>query len=88
MADVTYNTSSFPSLIRTLSHLIHLEANQNPPLLLLGYKMRDSTERMLWDMVKDLGVEFKELGARKGAGGASVTVWVGRGDLSSHKIEG
>jgi hypothetical protein len=77
MADVTYNTSSFPALIRTISTLIRTKEDRGPPLLLLGYKERDPAERMLWDMMKDIGFMLEMVGKRKGAGGASVEVWVG-----------
>ncbi|KDQ50692.1 hypothetical protein JAAARDRAFT_199686 [Jaapia argillacea MUCL 33604] len=75
MADVTYNTSSFPSLIQTLSHLINL--NPNPPLILLGYKERDISERTLWDMAEESGVVFEKVAEKDGAGGKSVEVWIG-----------
>ncbi|KAI8996624.1 putative methyltransferase-domain-containing protein [Trametes punicea] len=78
MADVTYNTASFPSLVRTLSSLIHLSPPSRPPLVVLGYKERDPAERTLWNMTKDIGVTFEQVGERKGAGGQAVEVWIGR----------
>jgi len=75
MADITYNTSSFPSLIRTISNLVRL--GTKPPMLLLGYKERDVAERTLWNMAKDIGVVFERVGERRGAGGAPVEVWIG-----------
>jgi protein N-lysine methyltransferase METTL21D len=67
MADVTYNTSSFPALLRTLSSLLALSDHRrqcvagpdahepiapgNGPLVLLAYKERDPGERQLWDMM-------------------------------------
>jgi len=78
MSDVSYNTSSFPALLRTLKLLIGLPS-EHPPLLLIGYKKRDSSERQLWEsMVNDLGVTFERLGIRKGTGGAHVSVFVGK----------
>lgn len=84
MADVTYNTSSFPSLIRTLSGLIRLGASAicsgakpRSPLILLGYKERDPGERSLWDMVREIGITFGKVGERCGAGGDPVEVWIG-----------
>ena len=77
MADVTYNTSSFPALIRTLSRLISLPGRTRPPMVLLGYKERDPSERTLWDMAKGIGIVFKEVGERKGAGGENVEIWIG-----------
>ncbi|KAH7913823.1 putative methyltransferase-domain-containing protein [Hygrophoropsis aurantiaca] len=81
MADVTYNTSSFPSLINTLSRLIHFSttktSNPNPPLILLGYKERDPSERILWEMADKLSIKFELVGAKIGAGGIPVEIWLG-----------
>ncbi|TFY53332.1 hypothetical protein EVJ58_g9509 [Rhodofomes roseus] len=59
MADVTYNTSAFPSLIRTVSDILRLRSPSTPELrktvLLLGYKERDPAERTLWEMMRDIG---------------------------------
>ncbi|EDQ98329.1 uncharacterized protein LACBIDRAFT_303943 [Laccaria bicolor S238N-H82] len=75
MADVTYNTASFPSLIRTLDKLLRL--GSKPSAILLGYKERDAAERTLWDMAAEIGVEFEKVGERAGAGGAPVEIWIG-----------
>jgi len=75
MADVTYNTSSFPALIRTLSNLVKL--GTKPPIILLGYKERDPEERTLWELARNIGISFKQIGERKGAGGAPVEIWLG-----------
>ncbi|KAL0955132.1 hypothetical protein HGRIS_004045 [Hohenbuehelia grisea] len=75
MADVTYNTAAFPSLIRTLEALIRL--GPQPPLVLLGYKERDEGERTLWDLAREIGLEFERIGERPGAGGAPVEIWLG-----------
>jgi len=75
MADVTYNTSSFPALIQTLSNLVKL--GTKPPTILLGYKERDPEERTLWEMARNIGISFKQIGERKGAGGAPVEIWLG-----------
>jgi protein N-lysine methyltransferase METTL21D len=76
MADVTYNTSSFPALITTLESLIRL--GTKPPLVILGYKERDPEERTLWDLAKRIGLRFEKVGERAGCGGASVEVWLGK----------
>ncbi|KAI0351369.1 hypothetical protein OH77DRAFT_950098 [Trametes cingulata] len=78
MADVTYNTASFPSLVRTLSSLVRLSPPERPPVIVLGYKERDSAERTLWEMAKEIGVSFEKVGERKGAGGQAVEIWIGR----------
>jgi hypothetical protein len=75
MADVTYNTASFPSLVRTLAQLIQL--GTNPPLVLMGYKERDAAERTLWDLVAEIGLEFEQISEHTGAGGAPVEIWLG-----------
>ncbi|KAF8074692.1 putative methyltransferase-domain-containing protein [Lyophyllum atratum] len=76
MADVTYNTSSFPSLVNTLSKLVQL--GSKPPLVVLGYKERDAAERTLWDLVEEIGIRFEKIGERVGAGGAPIEVWLGK----------
>ncbi|KAF9219801.1 hypothetical protein BS17DRAFT_716628 [Gyrodon lividus] len=81
MADVTYNTSSFPALIGTLSRLIEFsksKGNGQPPMILLGYKERHADERSLWDRAKKINVHFEKVGEVKGAGGNPVEVWVGQ----------
>lgn len=76
MADVAYNTASFPSLIRTLSEVIRL--GTKPPVLLMGYKERDLAERTLWDSLSEIGLDLNKVGERTGAGGIPVEVWLGR----------
>ncbi|KDR67996.1 hypothetical protein GALMADRAFT_272842 [Galerina marginata CBS 339.88] len=76
MADVTYNTSAFPSLCRTLSRLVRL--GSKPPMILLGYKERDEAERGFWDLAAEAGIDYEKIGQRAGAGGASVEIWLGK----------
>ncbi|KAL5536890.1 hypothetical protein ACEPAF_713 [Sanghuangporus sanghuang] len=76
MADVTYNTASFPSLIRTLSRL-STRARRTPSVL-LAYKERDPDERRLWDMARGIGLYFDEIGRVPGAGGVPVEIYQGR----------
>ncbi|KIK90517.1 hypothetical protein PAXRUDRAFT_677048 [Paxillus rubicundulus Ve08.2h10] len=81
MADVTYNASSFPALIGTLSRLIEFskkKRNGRPPMVLLGYKERHADERLLWDQVKEINVHLGQVGEVKGAEGNPVEVWVGQ----------
>ncbi|RPD52647.1 hypothetical protein L226DRAFT_460788 [Lentinus tigrinus ALCF2SS1-7] len=77
MADVTYNTASFPALVRTLDALLHLSPPGRSPTIVLGYKERDSEERTLWEMVKAIGVTFERVGERTGAGREPVEIWIG-----------
>ena len=60
MADVTYNSDSFPELVSTMKSLIALSpAPTPPPMFLLGYKQRHPDERVLWDMAeKQAAVHF------------------------------
>lgn len=77
MADVTYNTASFPSLIRTLASLANPDGH-TAPLVILGYKERDPAERTLWKMAADIGLDFIQVGKRLGAGGAAIEIWLAR----------
>jgi len=89
MADVTYNTSSFPALLRTLAALLALRAGSSSthgdgsgrcePLVVLAYKERDPAERQLWDMMaRETGVVLECVGKQAGAGGLPVEIWLGR----------
>ncbi|KAI0312908.1 putative methyltransferase-domain-containing protein [Amylostereum chailletii] len=81
MADVTYNTASFPSLVRTLSALLSLASRNAPsklPLVLLAYKERDPAERELWEMLRsEARVALEKVGSCAGAGGQEVEIWIG-----------
>ncbi|KAH8103850.1 putative methyltransferase-domain-containing protein [Cristinia sonorae] len=76
MADVTYNTASFPMLVRTLKDLVGLRETE-PPLIIMGYKERDPAERTLWEMARGVGIDFRRIGERVGAGGAPIEIWLG-----------
>ncbi|KAL0066077.1 hypothetical protein AAF712_006908 [Marasmius tenuissimus] len=80
MADVTYNTSSFPALIRTLSSLVSLNPKEKPPTILLGYKERDSAERTLWDMARETGIQFTQVDSVPGTGDVPIEIWIGEVD--------
>ncbi|TFY50616.1 hypothetical protein EVG20_g11420, partial [Dentipellis fragilis] len=98
MADVTYNTASFPALVQTIKALIALSLplpsdpedagdthTHKRPLVLLAYKQRDPAERELWDMLeKEASVQLEQVGAVAGAGGDAVEIWIGRQSRSSH----
>ncbi|KAK0199256.1 putative methyltransferase-domain-containing protein [Desarmillaria ectypa] len=75
MADVTYNTSSFPGLLRTLASLTTMSAKR--PLVLLGYKERDEAERTIWVMAKEIGIHFRKVDEIAGSGGNPIEVWIG-----------
>ena len=80
MADVTYNTASFPALVGTLARLIaHCKRTRNgqPPRVLMGYKERHPDERSLWDRVNEIGLRFQQIGQVNGAGGHPVEIWLG-----------
>ena len=84
MADVTYNTAAFPSLIRTVSDILRLraearkkDATLKETMILLGYKERDPAERTLWGMMQEVGVQLEKVDERRGAGGDPVEIWIG-----------
>lgn len=84
MADVTYNSSIFPSLVRTLLALLQPQPlSTSSPLVLLSFKERDPTgaERGLWTLAKEAGIWFERVGGVRGHGATKeegeVEVWVG-----------
>lgn len=84
MADVTYNTVAFPSLVRTVSDILRFRAEarkQDPTvketMILLGYKERDPAERTLWGTMQEMGVTLEKVDERRGAGGDPVEIWIG-----------
>ncbi|KAJ7334096.1 putative methyltransferase-domain-containing protein [Mycena albidolilacea] len=77
MADVTYNTASFPSLVRSLKKLVNLSPKR--PRVLLGYKERDSGERALWGMAEEAGITLQQVGQIPGGGGMAVEIWEAAG---------
>jgi hypothetical protein len=83
---VTYNTASFPHLLKTLLSLLNPPATESgtqiTPLLLLAYKQRDPGERELWDLLKSKGVGMVKIDEVKGAEDEGVTeIWVGAMDI-------
>ncbi|KAJ7606119.1 putative methyltransferase-domain-containing protein [Mycena polygramma] len=84
MADVTYNTSSFPSLVRTLKNLVNL--NSTPPRVILGYKERDPGERALWGMADAAGISLKLIDQVAGSGGMAVEIWEAAGSRADDRI--
>jgi hypothetical protein len=88
MADVAYNTSSFPALLSTLTSLLALSDHDDgdaaavearEPLVLLAYKERDPGERRLWDMMaRHVGLALEQVGSEAGAGGPPVEIWMGK----------
>ncbi|KAH9931814.1 putative methyltransferase-domain-containing protein [Fomitopsis serialis] len=90
MADVTYNTSAFPSLIRTVSDILRLRSAVPPSksgsletMILLGYKERDPAERTLWETMREIGVQLEKVDERRGAGGDPVEIWIGTVDRAA-----
>jgi protein N-lysine methyltransferase METTL21D len=79
MSDVTYNTSSFPALIKTLKGLVDISPRA---WVILGYKERHTTERTAWNMFEDeVKLRLKKVKEVKGAGGAPVEIWIGQSFL-------
>ena len=85
---MTYNTSSFPSLLRTLSSLIKLNIQNSlpPPVVILGYKERDPDERSLWDMLEsEVGIRFEKVGKCGGwPESTPIEVWIGQPKSTAH----
>jgi len=76
-ADVTYNTASFPSLVHTLTNLLHPTSGERP-YLLLAYKQRDPAERELWGMLAERGVGMELVDEVRGAEEEGrVEIWIG-----------
>jgi len=82
MADVTYNTASFPSILHTLSSLVQLnvEHSRSPPMVILGYKERDPDERSLWGMLEsEVGIRLEKVGECEGwPGSTPIEFWIGQ----------
>lgn len=78
MADVAYNTDSFPALIQTLADARNMSPDKKP-LFLMGYKERHGEERRLWDMTKKVGIDFIRVGTVPGhaSGVAPIEIWIG-----------
>ena len=79
MADVTYNTSSFPALVRTLADLRNMDPTKRP-CFLMGYKEREEAERTLWDMAEAVGIKFVQVGSVPGyvlGAEAPFEIWIG-----------
>jgi hypothetical protein len=74
MADVTYNTSSFPSLIRTVDSVLRLVPGCE---VVLAYKERHETERRILGMFESIGLRMRKIDHIYGFGAAEVEVWLG-----------
>lgn len=85
---MTYNTSAFPSLLKTLTSLLQPGSDKLTPLLVLAYKERDPAERDLWDMLKNEGVKMEKIGEVKGAdaGTGETEIWVGSMDADAVQL--
>ena len=85
MADVTYNTASFPSLIRAISSLIQLNVNHSrpPPIIMMGYKERDPDERSLWGMLEsEVGIRLERVGECEGwPESTPIEFWIGSREI-------
>jgi hypothetical protein len=82
---VTYNTASFPALLRTLSALLDppvLPPGRELPMFLLAYKQRDPGERELWSMLEGKGIKLRQIDEVRGAEeDGRVEIWVGGKDV-------
>jgi protein N-lysine methyltransferase METTL21D len=76
---VTYNTASFPSLVRTLDKLVQSSRSSTSdpsPCIILAYKQRDPAERTLWYMLRDIDIQMVLVDKVCGAGGEEVEIWI------------
>ncbi len=73
---MTYNTSSFPALLKTLNNLLKLAPHAR---IVLAYKERHDSERAVWPMLEaQVGLQIHKVDQVPGAGGAPVEIWIGR----------
>ncbi len=82
MADVTYNPSSFPSLLRTIDSILRLAPSCE---VVLAYKERHETERGIWGDFEGVGLEMRKIDQVSGFGGAQVEIWLGGVDRVSRE---
>jgi len=76
MSDVTYNTASFPALLKTLKSLLTLSPHAR---VILAYKERHSTERDAWPLFeKEAHLSFVKVEELTAAGGPPTEIWLGR----------
>ena len=79
---MTYNTASFPSLLRTLLYLVQLnvKCSRSPPVVILGYKERDPDERSLWGMLgSEVGIHLEKVGECEGwPESTPIELWIGQ----------
>ena len=54
-----------------------MNPQDKPPTVLLGYKERDSAERTLWDMAREIGIEFMQVDSVPGTGDVPIEIWIG-----------
>ncbi|KIJ55583.1 hypothetical protein M422DRAFT_73394 [Sphaerobolus stellatus SS14] len=80
MADVTYNTASFPALVQTIDRIMkttqRLSEARRLPGILLAYKQRDPSERELWHMLEGIRVHLTLVDKVVGAGAEPVEIWI------------
>lgn len=75
MSDVTYNTASFPALIKTLKNLLRISPAAR---VIIAYKERHPDERAAWRMFDhDARLSLCKVEEIPGAAGAPVEIWLG-----------
>lgn len=75
MSDVTYNTASFPALLKTIKNLLDVSKSAH---VIIAYKERHPDERVAWDMFdSDAQLSLHKIEEISGKAGAPVEVWVG-----------
>lgn len=75
MSDVTYNTASFPALLKTVKNLLSLSP---AACVIIAYKERHIAERTAWEMFEnDAKLSLHKVEEISGPAGAPVEIWLG-----------
>jgi hypothetical protein len=75
MSDVTYNTASFPALLRTVKNLLSLAPAAR---MIIAYKERHVAERIAWEMFEsDAKLSLHKVEEIPGSAGVPVEIWLG-----------
>jgi len=75
MSDVTYNTASFPALLKTLKNLLRVSPRAR---VIIAYKERHEAERAAWEMFEtEAKLSMHKVEEIPGLAGMPVEIWLG-----------
>ena len=75
MSDVTYNTTSFPALLKTIKNLLRISPVAR---VIIAYKERHIAERAAWEMFETQArLSMYKVEEIPGLAGAPVEIWLG-----------